>query len=255
MRFSKSRSTHLGGFTLIELLVVLSVVALLVAILLPALGSARRAAMRITCAAVLSQMGVASHTYALEYNDRFPPLYTNVDGPEMYWWHTLMRKGYQVVETDKAFSGSICPADEDPYQPLGWLAGSEHLANSSYGMNPWVSFTDGADGQPANGIDDWLGAAHHWPRSTDARHTGELIYVGEVWHGGALEYSLPNQDTALPPRWNQWAWPRHTRSQNESDQALNVLYADAHVATVRRHGDVTGLLEGNPVLAALQFQP
>ncbi|MEM6391554.1 MAG: DUF1559 domain-containing protein [Planctomycetota bacterium] len=56
-----------SAFTLIELLVVISIVALLIAILLPALGGARNAARSITCAAKLQQIGIAMTAYQTDH--------------------------------------------------------------------------------------------------------------------------------------------------------------------------------------------
>ncbi len=60
------------GFTLIELLVVVAIIALLVAILLPALGRARENARRGSCASNLRQVGSALNQYAAENRDVFP---------------------------------------------------------------------------------------------------------------------------------------------------------------------------------------
>lgn len=62
------------GFTLIELLVVISIIALLVGILLPALGAARSAARRIACASNMRQIGVAHVSYGTENDDFIVPL-------------------------------------------------------------------------------------------------------------------------------------------------------------------------------------
>ena len=58
------------GFTLIELLVVVSIIAVLVAILLPALGEARNQAHRVVCKAQLHQVGIGIVMYASDNNDK-----------------------------------------------------------------------------------------------------------------------------------------------------------------------------------------
>jgi prepilin-type N-terminal cleavage/methylation domain-containing protein len=58
------------GFTLIELLVVIAIIALLIGILLPAMGEAKRSSRLTKCLAKYQQIGVGMHTYAVSYQDK-----------------------------------------------------------------------------------------------------------------------------------------------------------------------------------------
>ncbi len=79
LHFTLTRSYSLApasrrryGFTLIELLVVVSIIALLVAILLPALNSAKHLAYEVHCAHNLHQINIGLVIYADQYYGRYP---------------------------------------------------------------------------------------------------------------------------------------------------------------------------------------
>lgn len=92
-RDDKPRLVH--GFTLIELLVVISIVAFIIAILLPALSSAKEAADNARCKSNLRQISLALHYYLQDNNERFP-LYNGYGYGDIggYWYHDAFLGSY-----------------------------------------------------------------------------------------------------------------------------------------------------------------
>jgi prepilin-type N-terminal cleavage/methylation domain-containing protein/prepilin-type processing-associated H-X9-DG protein len=85
---SKLRATKtVKGFTLIELLVVISIISMLVALMLPALSSARKSAQAIQCANQLKQLGLSFRLYTDNYKQWYPPrMWRAAVSPPQ--WHT-----------------------------------------------------------------------------------------------------------------------------------------------------------------------
>jgi prepilin-type N-terminal cleavage/methylation domain-containing protein/prepilin-type processing-associated H-X9-DG protein len=65
-------TTNVRAFTLIEVLVVISIISILIAILLPALGKARESSRKISCAAKMKQIGIVTFTYTEDYKNWLP---------------------------------------------------------------------------------------------------------------------------------------------------------------------------------------
>lgn len=120
------------GFTLIELLVVVSIIALLVSVLLPALNTARQAARRAVCASNLRQLGQYFLLYGFDYDDYFIPLYGGPGhlghGTDPGLWphtlvYTLRQTGYDLTdmaevrmtaELEALDTVYYCPSSKEP---------------------------------------------------------------------------------------------------------------------------------------------
>jgi prepilin-type N-terminal cleavage/methylation domain-containing protein/prepilin-type processing-associated H-X9-DG protein len=100
------------AFTLVELLVVISVIALLMAILLPALGRARGVAKRTYCAANLRQIGIAMRSYLDDNRDIFPLAcaypWSITDPTNPGYLPPITQFLSRLLKSPKVF---ICPAD------------------------------------------------------------------------------------------------------------------------------------------------
>ena len=79
---ARDAGCFLTGFTLVELIVVVSIIGLLVAILLPALGAARGRAKAVVCQSNLKNLGVAFACYAEDYDGFVMPTMAT----PVYWW-------------------------------------------------------------------------------------------------------------------------------------------------------------------------
>jgi prepilin-type N-terminal cleavage/methylation domain-containing protein/prepilin-type processing-associated H-X9-DG protein len=90
---SKPEKCFRSGFTLIELLVVIAIIAILAAMLLPALASAKQKAYRIQCTSGNKQMGVAFTIWSSDHEDKYPPsaYYTGDYTYQMTWDDYLNR--------------------------------------------------------------------------------------------------------------------------------------------------------------------
>ena len=196
------------GFTLIELLVVISIIAVLMAVLMPALGYVRKQARSGACQSNLRQMCLAMNLYALDHDDRTMPFSHE---PGEYWFHQLAphlsARDYKNNPQDHikgVMEVAFCPMTKRQERTEASFWGTAYKSwrflggEGSYGLNLWLQPNDpiyrsalpgqstnffekysDADGSvPLLGDSVWVGA---WPYRDDrmpADVTGESGYPG-----------------------------------------------------------------------------
>src|SRR5664279_1856294 len=89
------RETGPAGFTLIELLVVIAIIAILAAMLLPALAKAKERARRIQCLNNLHQIVIALNTYGADNKDKLPRL--DPPGNAAWLWDMPWNEGEAML--------------------------------------------------------------------------------------------------------------------------------------------------------------
>jgi prepilin-type N-terminal cleavage/methylation domain-containing protein/prepilin-type processing-associated H-X9-DG protein len=213
-----------NGFNLVELLVVIAGIAVLAALLLPALSKSKSRAQSIACLNNLRQLSACWHLYAGDYNDLLTPN-NNIAGgaPGSSWCQGtgILETNTALIEAGLLFSYNRstalyrCPADLSRVVSLGGTRLSE-LRSRSYNLSQSVN------GDPTA----WLAA--HIPgftrlsQSTGPAPSQCLVFLDE------------NEDTMLDTHFgmptanygdtNQW-WDMPS---NRHGQGANLSFSDGH---------------------------
>ena len=135
------------GFTLIELLVVIAIIAILAALLLPALNTARNKAWRDQCTSQMRQLGMGFNMFATEHDDMYPAAGYGVDNTHQLAWDTWIYRYIGGTAPDDVLMTGLtptiycpkiekCPADRIPTSPTdpqwGWVTYGQRR---TYAMN------------------------------------------------------------------------------------------------------------------------
>jgi prepilin-type N-terminal cleavage/methylation domain-containing protein/prepilin-type processing-associated H-X9-DG protein len=215
------------AFTLVELLVVIGVIALLVGILLPAIGKARASGDRAKCLSNLRQLGIAQAAYAAANRNL---LFYAGDGTEQGSWIGRLQQyaGGKLVRR--------CPSDASPFYdtPLpGSTSANPKFRTTSYVINNYVS--------PTHAPFNPLGPLPP-KRITQIRRSSSIIQFAELAETGSYAGSdhLHVQDfyLAAAPQLtiakinDQLPLGRHGEKPRSWKATLNFAFLDGHAESL-----------------------
>jgi prepilin-type N-terminal cleavage/methylation domain-containing protein len=225
-----------GGFTLIELLVVISIIAILMAIMMPALQRVKTQAQEMTCRSNLRNYGVAQTMYLDESDDRYPSPWTSlvmteapVSGYQRYcrwhdprypadgpFWPYLKESKVHLCPTFRVLANTMAAShpSHDPRIPIE--------PYYSYSMNGFLGSTTGTS--PGGVV----------KRSQITRRTSEVFFFGEenMWIRTGSQWVL--NDNALCPDGRDWFGTFHGAKRGDwGGGTVNLVCVDAHVESTK----------------------
>ena len=210
MRLRSSKYSKSSGFTLIELLVVITIIAVLVAILLPAVKMVRNAAESASCLSNLRQMFLSIDAYALDF-ETLPPSTSNGGFPG--WPHAMAAK---YLESSTGQSDGNAPYDvlkcKGDHRPVG--GGDDSISHHSETVDKWMQCM-------------WCG---------DFDRGSTLV---RVWSSYASNGTIFNGTTLRVPAtvalfWDSWTFTSKDLESvpgvSRHGRGTNMVYGDGHAA-------------------------
>ncbi|HEY7116673.1 MAG TPA: prepilin-type N-terminal cleavage/methylation domain-containing protein [Tepidisphaeraceae bacterium] len=239
------------GFTLVELLVVIGIIALLIALLLPALASAREHANRVKCAVNLRSIGQAMQAYAQENRGQYPRTrYEPGAGIPFFFSSAGNDPPFAIEPNGVPLTGAplrndltaayfllvhyrfvppdvfVCPSTDhqkdplaregDPPQQRDASLRSNFVVTAPLGKDFSYSFADPYPGAPEGGFSLQDATYHYRPTDPPDLALAADRNDGERW-------------AALTPDAADPAKIRRMNSSNHQRKGQNVLFNDGHV--------------------------
>ena len=239
------------AFTLIELLVVISIIALLIGILLPALGAARKSARGVKCKSNLRQVGISEAAFSADYKERIVPMQawvTSTNGTswdidpiggsiELSWRGLLWEYGNESPDVfdcpeeaeeryaDGAFNDAGNPTNQETDIPSGLGAVDVHWPGAGVGTF-----------QPPHGRGDWAGYNANTTYSTTKQ--GQVVSATEsISFGDGNSSSDAEGNLQYFPEDRFWIYRNENTLSAGYDRGNIPQFGNIGEKGLERHGD------------------
>ena len=258
-----TRTTDRHGFTLVELLVVIAIVGVLVALLLPAVQSAREASRRVQCSNQLKQIGLAVLNFESS-RSALPPgsvsAGVDISGPYYSTWTAEIlpyleeQSVYDRWDQEQPLSGAanqpfretrmsvyMCPVDimtaalqrpeSGPGTRLDWAPGSYRaMSGHSLGINGdhyWDNPRAALNAHRPQMPDAWQGAMHTTSRDSGLHRLFQPVKLRQVVDGTSKTLLVGEYQTiSRQPRRTFWAYGYTSYNQSSTFFESRTLIAD-----------------------------
>lgn len=198
---------HRKGFSLIELLVVISVIGLLMAVMLPALASARASARGMVCKSNLRQLCLANAGYALENDGCYVPAAADITSQwgGKYRWHGVRENPDEPFDSAKGplaaylSDGKIkeCPEKVNFVKGQDWNTNFEQGCGG-YGYNRIYLGSREWQGRQFKTLQEMQQAGWETTRTTEVRSSGQTLMFVDTAMSSRKDY-LIEYSFAEPP--------------------------------------------------------